>query len=153
MAVRAYKIVSGYPIEYTFECGQFDAMQANGAGWTEIWRDCSIGGRLRRTLYPYASGLLGYADLNVNISNSRQRHQKYFQETGDAWASSLDLSDVNGGFLPLDPCSYIEVYQNGKKLPCSAITVNYSTSTITIASEWLVPGASYEVLFWASPVS
>lgn len=147
--------VSGtpYKIEYTFECGQFDLMQENGAAWTEIWRDCDIAGKLRRSLYPYASGLLSYADIKVDVSGQRLRHRKYFQTTDDTWRTTFDLSDVNGGVLPLDVCTYMEVYQNGKKIPCEAYTVNYSTAIVTLSTNWAVPGASYEVLFWASPVS
>lgn len=157
MAVRAYKIISAsgtpYRIEYTFECGQFDLMQANGAAWTEIWRDCDIAGKLRRSLYPFAAGLLSAADVKVDISGQKLRHRKYFATTDDTVRTALSLSDVNGGVLPLDICTYIDVYQNGKKIPCEGFSINHSTSTITIAAAWAVPGASYEVLFWASPMS
>lgn len=152
MAVRAYKIVSGYRLEYTFECGQFDLANENGAGWTEIWRDCDLGARARRTLYPYASGLKGVADIDVNIAGSRLRHRKYFPSSDDSFTDTLDLSDTNSGQLPLDYCTWFEMYQNGKKIPCEAFTVNFGTAVVTINEAWRVPGAAYEILFWAAPV-
>jgi len=140
-----------YRIEHTFECGQFDVIQANNPGvWTEIWRDCDLGTKNRRTLWPYASGIKGVVDANANMQ-LRGRHWKYFPSSNDDFTATLDMSDVNCGQLPTDPCAWVEILQNGKKLPCSAFTINFVTSIITILAEWRVPGAAYEVLFWAAP--
>lgn len=157
MAVRAYRTITAdgggdYVIQYTFECGQFDLMQENDPGiWTEIWRDCDLGTKSRRTLVPFASGIKGIADVEVNLADSRQKHRKYFQASDDSFTTDLDLSDVNGGILPAIPCAWMEVYQNGKKLPCEGYTVDYTTPKVVINSEWTVPGASYEIIFWATP--
>lgn len=155
MAVRAYRTITDgpntYQIEHTFECGQFDLIQESNPGiWTEIWRDCDLGTKTRRTLWPYASGLKGVVDVDVTLS-SRARHWKYFQGTNDDFTANLDLSDINDGVLPSGFCTWMEVYQNGKKLPCRAYSVNFATATVTIDGEWRVPGASYEVIFWAAP--
>lgn len=157
MAVRAYRTIlqdggpDSFTVEHTFECGQYDSMIANGnADWQEIWRDCDMGTKNRRTLWPYASGLKGVADVDIVIPG-RQRHRKYFPASDDSFASELDMSDINGGFLPLNYCTYMDLLQNGKKLPCEGFGINYTLSKIVIEGEWTVPGASYEVIFWAAP--
>lgn len=155
MAVRASRSITEgadtFQIEHTFECGQFDLIEENNPGvWTEIWRDCDMSTKNRRRLTPYASGLKGVADIEITIP-SRARHWKYFQASGDDFTDELDLSDVNDGVLPTDFCRWMEIYQNGKKLPCHAYEINHTTSTVTITAEWTVPGAAYEVVFWASP--
>lgn len=158
MAVRAFRTItpeSGPPdvvVYHTFDCGQYDSMKANGdTDWTEVWRDCDLATKQWRPLWPYASGFKGIADVEVNIADSRQRHRKYTRPLNDTFPSEIDLSDINDGFLPANHCVYLEVYQNGKKLPCEAYTVNYSLAKIEIETEWQVPGAAYEVLFWAPP--
>lgn len=156
MAVRAYRELTDGPvtatIEHTFECSTFDLITENEPGiWTEIWRDCDMGTRSRRRLWPYASGLKGTADVDITIP-ARQRHWKYFQGTNDDFVTDLDMSDINGGVLPGDFCRWMEVYQNGKKLPCRAYTIQHTPpATVLIDGEWTVPGASYEVIFWAAP--
>lgn len=151
MAVSAYKIVTGVRIERLFECGQFDLLQENGGGWTEIWRDCDYLLRTSRTQWPFASGQKGAVEANIAVSDTRLRHRKYFPSDEDNFTSTLDLSDVNNGVLPSDVCAWMEVWQNGKKLPCEAFEVNFTTAIVTLFEGWLVPGAAYEVLFWASP--
>lgn len=150
MAVRAYATISGYTIEKTFECGQFDLMvdSGNPDGWTEIWRDCDLGTKDRRRLWPYASGLKGTVDLDITLPE-RARARKYFQASDDTFTDDLDMS-TDFDTLPTDPCVWIEVWQNGKKIPCEGFTVDYGTLIITINSEWRVPGASYEVFVWAA---
>lgn len=156
MAVRASRTVTvssvDYTVYYTFECGQFDLIEENTPGvWTEIWRDCDLGTKTRRTLYPMASGLKGVVDVDFTLPD-RLRHRKYIQGTDDSFTSTLDLSDINDGVLPSDFCRWLEIYQNGKKLPCEAIEeIDFSTAVITIDSAWRIPGASYEVIFWAAP--
>ncbi len=156
MAVRASRSITEgsdtFTIYHTFECGAFDLIAENNPGiWTEIWRDCDLGTKNWRKLWPYASGKKGVVDVEVNISGTRQRHRAYTQPGDDSFVSTLDLSGVNGGVLPPNPCVWMDLYQNGKKLPCEAFTLNYSTAIITILEEWRVPGAAYEVLFWATP--
>ena len=152
MAVKAYKVISGKKVEALFECAYFDSMQLGGGGWTEIWRDCDQYTQKRRTLWPFASGPKSYLDLEVAVADTRLKHRKYFPSDDDNWTSELDLSDVNSGVLPSDGCIWMEVWQNGKKLPCEAYTVDFGTAIVTINEAWRVPGAAYEVLFWASPV-
>ena len=156
MAVRASRSITEgsdtFTIYHTFECGAFDLIAENNPGiWTEIWRDCDLGTKNRRTLWPFASGLKGVADVEVNLADTRQKHRKYFPASDDSFTTDLDLSDVNNGILPANPCAWMEVYQNGKKLPCEAYTLNYATPKVVIGGEWAVPGAAYEVIFWASP--
>ena len=158
MAVRAYRTItpeSGPPdvtIYHTFDCGPFDSMVANGiTAWTEVWRDCDMATKAWRPLWPYASGFKGIADVDINMADSRQRHRYYNHETTDDFVSELDLSTINDGFLPVNHCTWLEIYQNGKKLPCESYTIDYTLSKLTINTDWLVPGASYEVLFWAPP--
>ena len=155
MAVRASRTISDgvdtFSIEHTFECGTFDLITENNPGdRTEIWRDCDLGTKNRRTLWPYSSGLKGVVDLDFTMP-SRARHWKYFQATNDDFTATLSMTDINCGVLPPDFCTWLELYQNGKKLPCRAFTINFLTSIITILEEWRVPGASYEVVFWANP--
>lgn len=88
----------------------------------------------------------------VSIADTRTRFRKYFPGQFDEdFVSLLDLSDVNSGLLPVDYCVWMEVIQNGKKLPCEAFSVNFALSSVEIESEWTVPGASYEVIFFAYP--
>ena len=152
MAVSAYKIESGQRVERLFECAAFDAMQASGGTWTEIWRDCDQYTMRRRTQWPFASGPKAYLVANTAVADTRLRHRKYFPSDGDNFTSELDLSDTNSGVLPTDTCLWMEVWQNGKKLPCEAYSTNFGTSIVTINAAWLVPGAAYEVIFWATPV-
>lgn len=158
MAVRAYRKItpeSGPPdvtIYRTFDCGQFDSMIANGnTDWTEVWRDCDLATKQWRPLWPYASGFKGVADVEINLADSRQKHRKYVQASDDTFTSEIDLSDINAGILPINRCTWMDVFQNGKKLPCEAYEVDYTLAKITIETEWRAPGASYEVLFWAAP--
>lgn len=153
MAVLATKVLFGKPATRYFECGQFDILQESGGGWTELWRDCDIWTSARRTLWPFASGPKGSASaVVVSIADTRTRFRKYFPATADEeFMSVLDLSDVNSGLLPVDYCVWMEVLQNGKKLPCEAFSVNFALSRVEIESEWTVPGASYEVIFFANP--
>lgn len=150
MAVRAYATISGFTIEHTFECGQFDLMLENGnaEGWVEIWRDCDLATNQRRRLWPYASGLKGTADIDITLPD-RARARKYFQAVDDTFTDVLDMS-TDFDTLPSDPCVWIEIYQNGKRLPCESYTVDYDTLEITINTEWRVPGASYEVFVWTA---
>ena len=153
----AYKIinVSGTDVrvEHAFNCGQFDKMAEDqpGNGWVEIWRDCDLMIPDRQTLIPYASGPKGVVNADVKIADTRLRHYFNSDGTDDAFTATLDLSGVNGGILPADHCTYMDLYQNGKLLPCQAYTVNHTTSLVTIATEWRVPGATYTIKFWASP--
>lgn len=157
MAVIAYKIFTNgsdsYRVEHAFNCGQFDLLDESqpGHGWVEVWRDCDLMIPERRTLFPFASGPKGVVESDIQIADTRLRHYKAFEDTGDSFTATLDMSTVNDGILPTDVCAYMDLYQNGKWLPCRAYTVNHSTSTITINSEWRVPGASYDVVFWAAP--
>lgn len=150
MGVIAYKISSGVTFRYEFECGTFDLASDSGGldGWTEIARDCDHWPSTRRTLTPYASGNKGASDIVIDF-NERIGHHKYIETTDDTMRDVLDLSDINGGQLPTTPCAWMQVIQNGKKLPCSAYTVDYTTAEITIVEAWRVPGASYEVIFYA----
>ena len=155
MAVRAYRTISDgsddYVIEHTFECGQFYALDESTPGvWTVLWEDCDLGTGRRRTLYPFASGLKGVVDVNVSTP-SRTKHWKYFPASNDDFTATLSMADINCGKLPSDPCGWLAIYQNGKKLPCSAYSINFVTAVITILEEWRVPGAGYEVIFEASP--
>lgn len=155
MAVRAYKIVeisgTDYRIEHSFNCGVFDLMTEGGTNeWTEIWRDCDIWVN-RQTEYPYASGPRAHWHVENTITEE-SRHRAYFLASDDTFTSTLDLSDTNDGVLPSDVCRWMEIYQNGKKLPCEGYSVDPDTSVVTISSDWRVPGASYEVIFWAAPV-
>jgi hypothetical protein len=153
VAVLATKTLFGFPVQRYFECGQFDLLQENGGGWTELWRDCDVWTAQRRTLWPFASGPKGTANaVVVSIADTRTRFRKYFPALADEeYKSALDLSDVNSGLLPIDYCVWMEVQQNGKCLPCEAFSVNFALATVNIEAEWQVPGASYEVKFFATP--
>lgn len=157
MAVIAFKNITylskEYRVEHTFECGQFDLMdeQQPGHGWTEVWRDCDLLAPERQTLIPFASGPKGVVSADIRIADTRLRHYFDLPATDDSFVTALDLSGINGGILPSNYCTYIDLYQNGVLLPCSAYTVTHSTSTINIDSDWQIPGASYTVKFWASP--
>lgn len=155
MAVLAVKNIAGNNVQRYFECGQFDLLLENGGfGWTELWRDCDIWTQRRRTLWPFASGPKGTANAAVvSLESTLTRFRKYFPANDDDFQPVLDLSDVNDGVLcdPLKACEFIEVQQNGKKLPCEAYTVNFVLSNITVLEPWRSPGEAYEVLFWALP--
>jgi len=151
MGVLAYKIITGtpdYTVERDWNCGNFDLLQESqpGNGWIEISRDCDAWPQSRRTLNPYASGNNGKGGASPP-AQSGPRWRKYFPELGDVEASSLDFSDVNSGYLPTSMCGNFDLFQNGKKLPCEAFTVDYPTSIVTIVSAWRVPGASYEAIY------
>ena len=155
MGVIAGKIIdfSGTPIKFAFEfeCGSFDLAEENGGldGWVEINRDCDHWPATRRTLNPYASGPKGSSDIIFDWSD-RLMHRKYFPNDTDVVFDVLDMSDVNGGYLPSNPCANMTVLQNMvRKIPCEGYTVDNVLSEITILDEWRVPGASYEVVFFA----
>jgi hypothetical protein len=153
MGVIAIKTITGspdYQIQREWECGSFDLLQDSdpGNGWTELSRDCDQWPQGRRTLYPYASGNNGSgAATNPPLFAT---FRKYFPETTDAEVDELDFSDVNAGVLPSAPCQSLRLYQNGKKLPCEAYSIDYGTAIVTISAGWMVPGASYEVDFDAA---
>lgn len=151
MGVLAFKVISGTPVTREWECGTFDLMDESDPshGWTEISRDCDSWPR-RRTLYPYASGMhTGGRTGSATTLDASVPFRKYFANTTDTILTSLDFSDINGGILPVSPCAQMELYQNGLKLPCEAYTVDYSLSTISILTAWLVPGAAYEAVYFA----
>lgn len=151
MGVIAYKIVdfSGTPISFTyeFECGTFDLADDAGGldGWVEVSRDCDHWPATRQTLTPFASGNKNASAFLTNF-DGRIRFRKYFPNTSDGEIDVLDLSDMNGGRVP--SLVWVDVYQNGKQLPTLEVcTVDYDTAELTIAAEWRVPGAAYEVIF------
>lgn len=154
MGVLAYKIVDfggGDVVTLTneFECGSFDLADENSGldGWVEISRDCDHWPATRRTLTPYASGNRGSSALLTNFDD-RIKFQKYFANTSDSVLDVLDLSDMNGGFLP--SLLWFVVHQNGKRLvEPNAYTVDYDTKELTIAAALQVPGAAYHVEFHA----
>jgi hypothetical protein len=151
MGVLAIKTISGVVLKFEFECGTFDLAQENGGldGWVEISRDCDRWPATRTTLTPYASGNKAQSKFLYDFSE-RVGHRKYFPHSGDDIIETLDMSDVNGGKLPSTPCVWMTIMQNMvRKIPCEAYTIDYTTSIITIAEEWRVPGASYEVTFFA----
>ena len=149
MGVIATKTIGSDVLTKEWNCSTFDFMQATqpGNGWVEIARDCDR--VVRRTLFPYASGPSYFSDTAA-LFNEKVRHRKYFPAVDEVNTSTLNLSDVNNGLLPFDFCKWGEVYQNGKKLPCEAFALNASTAVLAINSAWIVPGAAYEVFFWAS---
>lgn len=155
MAVLAQKFIITKNVQRYFECGQFDLLQENGGGWTELWRDCDVWASQRRTLWPFASGPKGSANASVIAGATLAKFRKYFPANDDDFQPILDLSDVNGGVLcePTKACEYTEVLQNGKKLPCEAYTVNFALSRIEVYGEWASPGEAYEVLFYALPAT
>jgi hypothetical protein len=148
--VLAYKIISGYTIQKQFECGQYDILQESdpGNGWVEISRDCDAWLPARWSLYPYASGNNGgfFSSSNGTVI---PEFAKYFANDTDTALTELDLSDINSGVLPANPAARMGVFQNGKKLPFLAYTLDYGLSKILIATDWQVPGASYEVVYRA----
>ena len=155
MGVIAQYIDSGGAVfKFEFECGTFDLADENSGldGWEEIARDCDHWPATRVRLTPYASGPKGVSDALFDF-RERVKFRKYFPMTEDTEVSTLDLSDVNGGKLPSNPCAWIDVLQNGKSIPCEGWEVDYTTAIITINSEWLVPGAAYEVKFQAQPAA
>lgn len=152
--IAQYIDPGGAVFKFEFECGTFDLADENSGldGWEEIARDCDHWPATRRRLNYYASGPKSLSDAIFNFSE-RVRFRKYFETTDDTVRDVLSLTDVNGGKLPTNPCAWIEVYQNGKSLPCEGWSVDYTAKTITISEAWRVPGAAYEVKFQAQPIS
>lgn len=151
MGVIAGKIVSGVKFIIEFECGTFDLAADSGGldGWTEVSRDCDHWPATRRRLTPYASGPKDQSAIIFDF-NDRIGHRKYFSTTDDTIRDVLDMSDINGGFLPTQPCVWMTVLQNMvREIPCEGYTIDYSTAEITILEEWRVPGAAYQVRFFA----
>ena len=152
MGVIAIKVISGTQVQHEFECGAFDLMMESdpGNGWAEVSRDCDAWVD-RWGLYPYASGNKGRSGAfpSSPASDPRLPFRKFFPAVDDEFTAVLDFSDINNGILPLTPCSQMFLYQNGKKLPCEAYTVNYGTSALTVAEAWRVPGAAYEAQYFA----
>ena len=148
MGVLAFKIIGGTAIKRNWECGTFDILQASspGNGWVEISRDCDAWPQRRWTLYPYASGNNGAGQYSPPIGNIQIDFFKYFPVSDDTQLDDLDMSDINAGVLPSNPAS-LKVYQNGKKIPPIGYTIDYTASTVSIVTDWQVPGASYEVVF------
>jgi len=153
MGVVAYKVF-GPPdttVVNEFECGQFDLLQEYqpGNGWTEISRNCDNMPIDRRTLRPYASGWNNSGYANPAIP-SRLPFEKAFIAAEDEILLTFDFSDINGGFLPSGLIGF-SLYQNGKYIPSRALTADYGTSIVTLSSEWGVPGANYDGVYWVQP--
>lgn len=152
MGVVAIKLVSGQRIQFEFECGAFDLMMDTDPanGWEEVSRDCDAWVN-RWERYPYASGSHrgGVNGSQMAMPEPGFPFRKYFPADGDNFTATLDFSDINEGILPITPCSQMWLLQNGKKLPCEAFTINYTTSVLTILEIWRVPGAAYEAIYTA----
>lgn len=154
MGVLAYKIMSIPPdvtIQREWECGTYDLMveSGNADGWTEVSRDCDKWPS-RQTLYPYASGMhTGGNSVIATTLDPGIPFQKEFPNTDDSIITELDFSDMNGGVLPVSPCSQMWLYQNGVKMRCGQYVVDYGTATIAIVSDYQVPGAAYEAVYFA----
>ena len=146
MAVVTYKIIDGITVQRQWECGQYDLLQETspGNGWIEISRDCDAWMPSRWTLYPYASGNNGKYLATPIVGAVPLKFRKYFPNDTDDTITELDISDVNGGVMPSDMCSYFWCIQNGKPLPCEALTWDSSIGKVYISSAWQVPGAAYE---------
>jgi hypothetical protein len=146
MGVIARKIVGSVEKRREWPCGQFDALPP-GHGWEEISRDCEV--TTVEPYRPYASG----RRRNVAVAIAETAgFAKYFPGE-DNTLSELPIGDLNGGVLPANHCGFIAVYQNGVKLPCTvAYSVNYTTLKIVLNADWLVRGASYEVILLATSV-
>lgn len=150
--VLAYKVISGVTVQKQFECGTFDLLQETspGNGWIEISRDCDVWLPSRWSLYPYASGSNGGYSSSTSIK-SPVKFRKYFPNETDDTITELDFSDINGGFLPVDMCSDMDIIQSGKVIPCEGLTWDRTISKVYISSAWQVPGAAYEGKFFAPP--
>ncbi len=156
MAVTAYKIIalpSEHTVQREWECGTFDLMNDTdpGNGWVELSRDCDAWRQQRRTLVPFASGNNGLGQVTNPYIPAMLRFYKPFIAAENEIITELDLSDINGGVLPSDLCAYFDLSQNGKEIPCTALTADYGTSIVAIDPLWQVMGANYYVKFWASP--
>lgn len=154
MGVLAYKIVGADQVQRDWECGTFDLMVDSDPshGWVVIARDCDSW-PARRTLTPYASGMKtgGKTSIATNLNPSTP-YRKFFSNTDDTILTTLDFSDINGGVLPPNPCNQMFLFQDGVKMPCSAYTIDYLTSVITIDTAWQTPGAAYEAVYFAPTV-